>query len=173
MIVIPMWSGWKWEINKYRISCTVAIAGTKPCQGVLRPCESGKVKQGAEDVERRIRAFQRYVPACKKDYEVITDIPIPVVLHSFFSLYFFFSSFEAILYPEINQLPCPEIKTMESIANIIKKIMKCIDKGYTLWDTQRATGADKAFVEDVARMYLTHQNISIQGILDRIEIKGK
>lgn len=53
---------------------------------------------------------------------VITDIPIPVVLHSFFSLYFFFSSFEAILYPEINQLPCPEIKTMESIANIIKLI---------------------------------------------------
>lgn len=56
---------------------------------------------------------------------------------------------------------------------LVKKIMKCIDKGYTLWDTQRVTGADKAFVEDVARMYLTHQNISIQGILDRIEIKGK
>ena len=50
----------------------------------------------------------------------ITDIPIPIVLHSFFSLYFAFSSFEAVLYPEINQLPCPEIKTMESTANIIK-----------------------------------------------------
>ena len=56
---------------------------------------------------------------------------------------------------------------------LVKKIMKFIDKGYTLWDIQRATGADKAFVEDVARMYLTHQNISVQGILDRIEIKGK
>ena len=49
----------------------------------------------------------------------ITDIPIPIVLHSFFSLYFAFSSLEAVLYPEINQLPCPEIKTMESTANII------------------------------------------------------
>ena len=51
--------------------------------------------------------------------------------------------------------------------------MKYIDKGYTLQDIERATGADQAFLEDVARMYLTHQNISVQGILDRIEIKGK
>ena len=55
----------------------------------------------------------------------------------------------------------------------MKKIMKYMDKGYTLEDARRATGADRAFVEDVARMYLTHQNISVQGILDRIEIKGK
>ena len=37
----------------------------------------------------------------------------------------------------------------------------------------KKTGADKTFVEDVARMYLTHQNVGVQGILDRIEIKGK
>lgn len=45
--------------------------------------------------------------------------------------------------------------------------------GNKLEDIGRATGADKAFVADVDRMYLTHQNISVQGILDRIEIKGK
>lgn len=56
---------------------------------------------------------------------------------------------------------------------LVKKIMKYIDKGYTLEDIARAVGADKTFVEDVARMYLTHQNIGVQGILDRIEIKGK
>ena len=56
---------------------------------------------------------------------------------------------------------------------LVKKIMKYIDKGYMLQDIERTMGADKAFVEDVARMYLTHQNISVQGILDRIEIKGK
>ena len=37
----------------------------------------------------------------------------------------------------------------------------------------RKTGADPVFVQDVARMYLTHQNVGVQGILDRIEIKGK
>ena len=52
----------------------------------------------------------------------ITDIPIPVVLHNFFLSYFSFSSFEAVLYPEINQLPCPESKTIESTANITKTI---------------------------------------------------
>ncbi|MCM1106747.1 MAG: MBL fold metallo-hydrolase [Blautia sp.] len=56
---------------------------------------------------------------------------------------------------------------------LVKKIMKYIDKGYTLEDVGQATGMDKAFVENVARMYLTHRNISVQGILDRIEIKGR
>ena len=35
------------------------------------------------------------------------------------------------------------------------------------------TGADKTFIQDVMRMYLTHQNIGVQGILDRIEIKNR
>ena len=52
----------------------------------------------------------------------IIDIPIPIVLHNFFSSYFSFSSFVAVLYPEINQLPCPESKVIESTANIAKTI---------------------------------------------------
>ena len=52
----------------------------------------------------------------------IIDIPIPIVLHNFFSSYFSFSSFEAVLYPEMNQLPCPESKIIESTANIAKTI---------------------------------------------------
>ena len=35
------------------------------------------------------------------------------------------------------------------------------------------TGADIVFIEDVTRMYVTHPGVSVQGILDRIEIKGK
>ena len=51
--------------------------------------------------------------------------------------------------------------------------MKYIDKGKTLEVIQKKTKADKVFIEDVARMYLTHQGVGVQGILDRIEIKGK
>ena len=29
------------------------------------------------------------------------------------------------------------------------------------------------FIQDVLRMYLTHQNVGVQGILDRIEIKNR
>ena len=36
-----------------------------------------------------------------------------------------------------------------------------------------APAADLVFVEDVSRMYVTHPGVSVQGILDRIEIKGK
>ena len=69
--------------------------------------------------------------------------------------------------------PKKESGHSKDMFRLVKKIIKYIDKGYTLADIGRATGADKSFVEDVARMYLTHQNISVQGILDRIEIKGK
>ena len=55
----------------------------------------------------------------------------------------------------------------------VSKIMKLIDKGVSLDRIQKKTGADTSVVEDVARMYLTHQNVGVQGILDRIEIKGK
>ena len=56
---------------------------------------------------------------------------------------------------------------------LVKKITKLIDKGCTAEVIEKKTGADKVFIQDVARMYLTHQNISVQGILDRIEIKGR
>ena len=57
--------------------------------------------------------------------------------------------------------------------NMVERIMKYIDKGFSIDKIQRKTGADKVFIEDVNRMYLTHQNVGVQGILDRIEIKGK
>lgn len=56
---------------------------------------------------------------------------------------------------------------------LVRRIMKYIDKGYTLNKIHQKTGADEEFIEDVTRMYLTHQNVGVQGILDRIEIKGK
>ncbi|MCR5650864.1 MAG: MBL fold metallo-hydrolase [Lachnospiraceae bacterium] len=56
---------------------------------------------------------------------------------------------------------------------LVTKIMKYVDKGVSLDKIQRKTGAEKSFIEDVTRMYLTHQNVGVQGILDRIEIKGR
>ena len=57
--------------------------------------------------------------------------------------------------------------------DLVSRIMKLIDKGASLEKIHKKTGADKTFIEDVTRMYLTHQNVGIRGILDRIEIKGK
>ena len=55
---------------------------------------------------------------------------------------------------------------------LVARIMKYIDKGTSIEKIQRITGADINFIGDVTRMYLTHQNVGVQGILDRIEIKG-
>ena len=61
----------------------------------------------------------------------------------------------------------------DDIYSLVKKIMKCVDKGISKDAIAAKTGADPVFVEDVTRMYVTHPGVSVQGILDRIEIKGR
>jgi glyoxylase-like metal-dependent hydrolase (beta-lactamase superfamily II) len=56
---------------------------------------------------------------------------------------------------------------------LVEKIIKYINKGMPLAKIQKKTGAGEEFIEDVNRMYLTHPGVSVQGILDRIEIKGR
>lgn len=55
---------------------------------------------------------------------------------------------------------------------LVSQMMKMIDKGYDVKKIQKKTRADEKFIENVMRMYLTHQNVSVQGILDRIELRG-
>ncbi|MCR4650333.1 MAG: MBL fold metallo-hydrolase [Lachnospiraceae bacterium] len=64
-------------------------------------------------------------------------------------------------------------ESKEAIYRLVQQIMHLIDKGAPLDRIQSKTGADATFIEDVARMYLTHRNVGVQGILDRIEIKGR
>jgi len=55
---------------------------------------------------------------------------------------------------------------------LVSQMMKLIDKGYDVKRIHKKTHADEKFIENVMRMYLTHQNISVQGILDRIELRA-
>ena len=57
--------------------------------------------------------------------------------------------------------------------DLVFKIVKLIDKGYDINRICKKTHSDAEFVQDVMRMYLTHPGVSVQGILDRIEIKGR
>lgn len=57
--------------------------------------------------------------------------------------------------------------------SLVKRITRLCDKGCDASKIADKTGADIDFVMDVQRMYFTHPNVSVQGILDRIEIKGK
>ena len=61
----------------------------------------------------------------------------------------------------------------DDIYALVKKIIKYVNKGINKEEIAAKTGADPVFVEDVTRMYVTHPGVSVQGILDRIEIKGK
>ena len=57
--------------------------------------------------------------------------------------------------------------------DLVSRIMKMTDKGCDVNRIAKKTGADNEFIQDVLRMYLTHQNVGVQGILDRIEIKNR
>ena len=60
----------------------------------------------------------------------------------------------------------------ERVYELVGKIMNYVDKGRSVDSICKKTKAKKEFVEDVTRMYLTHKDVGVQGILDRIEIKG-
>lgn len=64
-------------------------------------------------------------------------------------------------------------KEEQEYYQLTKKIMHYVDKGMHVDKIAKKLHADKTFVNDVCRMYLTHRNVSVQGILDRIEIKGR
>ena len=63
-------------------------------------------------------------------------------------------------------------KKEKELFALVQRIMKEIDRGRSLEAIAQKTHAEPSFIEDVARMYLTHKNVGVQGILDRIEIKG-
>lgn len=56
---------------------------------------------------------------------------------------------------------------------LVKRITALFDRGLSCEEISVKTGAEAGFVADVTRMYATHPGVSVQGILDRIEIKGK
>ncbi len=76
---------------------------------------------------------------------------------------------KTVVIGEINK----EIKTDPDKYVLVAAIIKLIDKGCNVEKIRKKTGADDVFIQDVMRMYLTHQNVGVQGILDRIEIKNK
>ncbi len=61
----------------------------------------------------------------------------------------------------------------KELYSLVKTIIRLIQGNKQVEVICRKTGAGKEFVEDVMRMYLTHPGVSVQGILDRIEIKGR
>ena len=61
----------------------------------------------------------------------------------------------------------------EELSRLVSSMMRYIDKGMSAEKIRKKTGAAPQLIEDVMRMYLTHSGISVQGILDRIEIKNR
>ena len=76
--------------------------------------------------------------------------------------------------PELSGRYSPESRPKNAdLYDLVSRIMKYSDKGYTIEKIRRKTGASCEFIGDVTRMYMTHTDVGVQGILDRIEIKNR
>ena len=75
--------------------------------------------------------------------------------------------------PTILNEEISETQKESDMYGLVSQIMRYIDRGFSLEKIKKKTGADFVFIEDVNRMYLTHQDVGVQGILDRIEIKNR
>ena len=64
-------------------------------------------------------------------------------------------------------------KATPDLYALVSTIIKLVDSGCDSVKIQKKTGADATFIQDVMRMYMTHRNVGVQGILDRIEIKNR
>ena len=78
-----------------------------------------------------------------------------------------------VYYGHAREAELGEAPPGQEMYGLVQAIIQYIDRGYPLQKIQKKTGADPVLTEDVARMYLTHPNVSVQGILDRIEIKNR
>ena len=86
-------------------------------------------------------------------------------------------SYDMIFYghakPTILNEEISETQKESDMYGLVSQIMRYIDRGFSLEKIKKKAGADFVFIEDVNRMYLTHQDVGVQGILDRIEIKNR
>ncbi len=62
-----------------------------------------------------------------------------------------------------------EIKELD---RLIDRTVKCIEKGKTAEETAVSLKADPNLIEQIYRIYLTHQNINREGILRRLELRN-
>lgn len=61
----------------------------------------------------------------------------------------------------------------KDMARLINKIMKQMDAGRPVDEIAKKNQIDEELVNQILQIYTTHQNIDVQGILDRMDIWGK
>lgn len=58
----------------------------------------------------------------------------------------------------------------DHLHSIVKEIMKRMDKGQTIQEMSRKLKVDADFVEEICRIRVTHPGVTVQGIVDKIEV---
>ena len=59
---------------------------------------------------------------------------------------------------------------LKDLASVVQKICAGIDKGQTVEQMAKKLGIDSRFVEEICRIRVTHPGVTVEGIVNKIEV---
>ena len=72
---------------------------------------------------------------------------------------------------EGKEVPSTKI-TQRDLAAVIQKILTGMEKGQTVEQMAKKLGVDSEFVEEICRIRVTHPGVTVDGIMNKIEVNA-
>ena len=145
------------DINSQKILDQIAAAGRKnvPFYVVRGNNDKEWAKDIPETLEFELNHVKFFLVHNKKDIpEELGDIQIVIFGHSH-------------KYSEEEKEGRLWLKDLSSV---VQKICAGIDKGQTVEQMAKKLGIDSGFVEEICRIRVTHPGVTVEGIVNKIEV---
>lgn len=145
------------DINSQKILDQIAAAGQKnvPFYVVRGNNDKEWAKDIPETLEFELNHVKFFLVHNKKDIpEELGDIQIVIFGHSH-------------KYSEEEKEGRLWLKDLSSV---VQKICAGIDKGQTVEQMAKKLGIDSGFVEEICRIRVTHPGVTVEGIVNKIEV---
>ena len=145
------------DINSQKILDQIAAAGQKnvPFYVVRGNNDKEWAKDIPETLEFELNHVKFFLVHNKKDIpEGLGDIQIVIFGHSH-------------KYSEEEKEGRLWLKDLSSV---VQKICSGIDKGQTVEQMAKKLGIDSGFVEEICRIRVTHPGVTVEGIVNKIEV---
>ena len=60
----------------------------------------------------------------------------------------------------------------DNLFDIVKEIIKCMDKGMTILEMSEKMNVDADFIEEICRIRVAHPGVTAEGIVNKVEVNG-
>lgn len=145
------------DINSQKILDQIAAAGRKnvPFYVVRGNNDKEWAKDIPETLEFELNHVKFFLVHNKKDIpEELGDIQIVIFGHSH----------------KYSEEEKEGRLWLKDLASVVQKICAGMDKGQTVEQMAKKLGIDSGFVEEICRIRVTHPGVTVEGIVNKIEV---